>query len=187
MRLILASKSPRRRQLISELGFEVTIADISVDETIDPSTPIHLVAENIAQRKAEAYPVEQMKDDEVLVTADTIVAIDGLKLGKPHDRSEAIAMLQRLAGRCHQVYSGVCLRSRTASKSFTETTDVYFRTLQQSEIEHYVDTYRPFDKAGAYGIQEWIGMVGIERIDGDYYNVVGLPLFALYRALKEMQ
>lgn len=187
MRLILASKSPRRRQLISQLGFDVTITDLSVDETIDPATPIAMVAETIARRKASAYPVASLAADEVLVTADTVVALDGQKLGKPQDRNEAILMLQRLSGRGHQVYSGVCLCDGEVSRSFTETTDVYFRNLRHEEIEHYVDTYRPFDKAGAYGIQEWIGMVGIERIDGDYYNVVGLPLFALYRELASFR
>lgn len=186
MQLILASQSPRRRQLISSLGFPVSFADINADERIGSDVPIHLVAQTIAQQKAAGCPEGLLTEGGTLVTADTIVAIDNQKLGKPHDKKEAMDMLHRLSGRPHKVYTGVCLKQNGWQTAFTETTTVYFRHLEQAEIDYYIDTYKPFDKAGAYGIQEWIGMVGIERIDGDYYNVMGLPLCRLYAELKKM-
>ena len=121
--------------------------------------------------------------DEVLVTADTVVVLGNQLLGKPHSREEASDMLHNLSGRAHQVYTGVCLRSAERSIAFTEGTDVHFRQLTDDEIDYYIDVYKPYDKAGAYGIQEWIGMIGIERIEGCYYNVMGLPLARLYREL----
>ena len=181
--LLLASKSPRRRQLLAELGFPLSFVDINVDEHLSQPVPADRVAEQTAIRKAEAYH-EPLNTHEVLITADTVVVHRGQVLGKPHDRNEAIAMLQSLSADIHQVYTGVCLRTPTRSISFTECTDVHFRPLTQEEIAHYVDTYRPYDKAGSYGIQEWIGMIGISRIEGCYYNVMGLPVARLYEELK---
>ncbi len=183
MKLLLASKSPRRRELLSQLGFEVDYISIDVDEHIDAPLPTDKVAEYLACRKAAAY-TGLLSDDEVLVTADTVVVHHGNVLGKPADRSRAIAMLHELSGDRHTVYTGVCLRSNSDECSFTEATDVFFNKLDESDIEYYVDKYRPFDKAGAYGIQEWIGMVGIGSIDGCYYNVMGLPVATLYTTLK---
>lgn len=120
----------------------------------------------------------------MVVTADTVVVLDDQVLGKPHSHDEASAMLHQLSGRVHQVYTGVCLRSPQRTLSFTERTDVHFRPLSDKEILYYIDTFKPYDKAGAYGIQEWIGMIGIERIEGCYYNVMGLPLTRLYRELQ---
>lgn len=194
MRLLLASKSPRRRQLLSQLGYPVEFVDIDVDEHVPDGTPAAEIAELLACRKATAYNLDlrPLTSDlrPVLVAADTVVVLDDRPLGKPASRQQALEMLRALSGRRHSVYTGVCLRPLTPSLSltthhFSEKTDVFFRDLTDEEITHYVDTYRPFDKAGAYGIQEWIGMVGISRIEGCYYNVMGLPLAALWQHLQE--
>lgn len=183
MRLLLASKSPRRRELLSQLGFDIQFISIDVDEHLSsPISPAD-VAEHLARRKASAYS-GTLAYDEVLVTADTVVVHDGHVMGKPADRDEAMTMLRELSGQRHTVYTGVCLRTADDTTSFTEATDVYFNQLSDKDIAYYVDTYRPYDKAGAYGIQEWIGMVGIARIDGCYYNVVGLPVARLYESLR---
>ncbi len=186
MRLLLASKSPRRRQLLSQLGYPVDYITLDTDEHLSSPLPAGEVAEYLARRKAAAYPAENLKDDEVLVTADTVVVHNGQVLGKPADRNEAVAMLHKLSGDKHTVYTGVCLRSKNKETSFTESTDVFFRTLSDADIDYYVDTYRPYDKAGSYGIQEWIGMIGISRIEGCYYNVMGLPVARLYERLSSM-
>lgn len=183
MQLLLASKSPRRRELLAQLGIPFTIVNIDVDEKLTTPVSASRVAESLSLLKAQGYD-RPIKDDEVLVTADTVVVLNDLVLGKPHSRTDAIAMIKSLSGNSHQVYTGVTLRSPSGTKSFTECTQVRFRELSESEIVYYVDTYKPFDKAGAYGIQEWIGMVGIESIEGCYYNVMGLPVARLYKELK---
>ena len=199
MKLLLASKSPRRRQLLSQLGYPVEFVDLDVDEHVPDGTPAAEIAELLACRKAQAFELSSshLPLSTILVAADTVVVLDDKPLGKPASRQEALDMLHALSGRHHSVYTGVCLRplTQTIKQSsnqaithhFTERTDVYFRELTNDEIIHYVDTYRPFDKAGAYGIQEWIGMIGISRIDGCYYNVMGLPLAALYAHLTTMR
>jgi len=190
MNLLLASKSPRRRQLLSQLGYPVEFVDIDVDEHVPEDTPAADIAELLACRKAAAVDFSilnsQFSNSDVLVAADTVVVLDDKPLGKPASRQQAIDMLRTLSGRHHSVYTGVCLRSSERMVHFSERTDVFFRKLGNEEIIHYVDTYRPFDKAGAYGIQEWIGMVGISRIEGCYYNVMGLPLASLYSHLQVM-
>ena len=183
MKLLLASKSPRRRQLLSELGYPVEFVDIDVDEQVTDGTAAADIAEQLSRRKALACPDSLIDADTVVVAADTVVVHNGIPLGKPASRDEALAILRSLSGDRHSVYTGVCLRSRQLTCSFSEKTDVFFRPLTDNELAYYVDTYRPYDKAGAYGIQEWIGMVGISRIEGCYYNVMGLPLSALYREL----
>ena len=187
MNLLLASKSARRRQLLSELGYPVEFISLDVDEHVPEGTPAADTAEMLARRKAEACPPEVIGKETVLVAADTVVVLDGKALGKPADRTEALAMLHALAGRCHTVYTGVCLRTAKCTLSFTEHTYVHFRPLNDAELAYYVDTFRPYDKAGAYGIQEWIGMVGISHIEGCYYNVMGLPVQRIYEALKTLQ
>lgn len=186
MKLLLASKSPRRRQLLSELGYPVEFISLDVDEHVSKGTPAADTAELLARRKADACPPEALSQDTVLVTADTVVVLDGQVLGKPSDRAEALAMLHSLAGRSHTVYTGVCLRTASKTLSFTERTEVHFRPLNDEELAYYVDTYRPYDKAGAYGIQEWIGMVGISHIEGCFYNVMGLPVARLYEHLQRL-
>lgn len=183
MKLLLASKSPRRRQLLASLGYELECIAPDVDEHTSTPMPVADLAEHLACRKAAACRMP-LPDGTVLVSADTVVVHDGEALGKPADRDKAVAMLQRLSGGNHTVYTGVCLRSNSLSMSFTEATTVHFRPLSNEEINYYIDNYRPYDKAGAYGIQEWIGMVGIDRIEGCYYNVVGLPVARLCKELS---
>lgn len=182
--LILASKSPRRRQLLSELGFPIRIVDVDVDESLPNVTNAREIPERLAILKSEAFK-EPMEDDDILVTADTIVVFDGKVLGKPKDSQEASEMLHMLSGNCHVVYTGVCLRSNSWQVSFTEETAVHFANLDDETIRRYVESGSCLDKAGSYGIQEWIGMVGVRRIEGCYYNVVGLPLPRLYSELTK--
>ena len=184
-RLLLGSKSPRRRDLLAQLGLPYRVVEIEVEETLQHAVAADRVAEVLSRKKAEAYG-STLAADEVLVTADTVVVHDDVVLGKPHSRQEALEMLHALSGRTHQVYTGVTLRREHSTTSFTERTDVVFATLTEDETVHYVDCYRPYDKAGAYGIQEWIGLMGVERIDGCFYNVMGLPVSRLYKELKRL-
>lgn len=178
-RLILASQSPRRRELLAGSGLEFQLAErFECDESY-PEMPLTDVAEYLSRKKSDAYPVELAEAD-ILLTADTVVIACGEILGKPHSRDEAVAMLRMLSGSTHEVATGVTLRTSTKSHSFTSVSKVRFRPLSLEEIEYYVDNYRPMDKAGSYGIQEWIGYVGIEHIDGSFYNVMGLPIQRLY-------
>ena len=184
-RLILASQSPRRRQLLSDAGIEFTLADrFECDETFPQNMPAEDVAEYLSRLKSEAYP-EPLAEGDILLTADTVVIANNRVLGKPLDRAEAIEMISLLSGCDHEVITGCTLRTATRQRSFSVRSKVHFRALDREEIEYYVDCYRPFDKAGAYGIQEWIGYVGIEGIEGSFYNVMGLPVQRLYSILKE--
>ncbi len=182
--LILASQSPRRHQMLKELGLDFKIQTKDVEEVY----PDHLKGEQIpiylAKLKAEAFKLD-LNEMELVITADTIVCVDDIVLGKPKNRDEAVEMLQMLSGRSHQVISGVCLKSKHKEVSFSTTTNVHFKELSLEEIDYYIDNYKPFDKAGAYGIQEWIGFVGIDGIEGSYFNVVGLPIQRLYQELSK--
>lgn len=179
-RLILASQSPRRRQLLSDAGIEYELAPrFECDEVFPDDLPATEVAEYLSRLKSEAYP-EQLNGNDILLTADTVVVASGEVLGKPADRNDAIAIIEKLSGKEHEVITGVTLRSADTIKSFSSHSKVHFRTLSREEIEYYVDTYSPMDKAGAYGIQEWIGYVGIEGIEGSFYNVMGLPIQRVY-------
>ena len=178
--LILASQSPRRRQLLADAGIEYSLAPrFECEELYPESLPAVEVAEYLSRLKSEAYPAP-LADGDILLTADTVVVAGGEVLGKPVDRADAIAIINKLSGREHEVITGVTLRSAVRTKSFSSRSVVRFRALSQEEIEYYVDTYSPMDKAGAYGIQEWIGYVGIEGIEGSFYNVMGLPVQRLY-------
>lgn len=179
-RLILASKSPRRRELMRGAGLDFTLADnFAVEETYPADLPVRSVPLYLARLKAAAYPVP-LDDDQILITADTVVILDEQIIGKPRDREDAIGMLTRLSGREHVVITGVCLTGAHRSKGFSVGSRVTFRELGRDEIEYYVDKYQPYDKAGAYGIQEWIGYVGIKGVKGSFYNVMGLPVQSLY-------
>ncbi|WP_317170480.1 Maf family nucleotide pyrophosphatase [Hymenobacter terrestris] len=182
-RLVLASGSPRRRQLLSDLGLDYEIRLREVDE----SFPDHLrraeIAEYLAAHKAAAYAPD-LAPDEIVLTADTIVCLDDDVLNKPADEAEAVAMLQRLQGCAHEVYTGVCLLAADGRQVvFADETRVHFRALSTAEIEHYVRYYQPFDKAGSYGAQDWIGMVAITRLEGSYFNVMGLPVHRVWEEL----
>ncbi len=183
-KLILASSSPRRQQLMQEAGFEFEVRLREVPEVYPDTLFVEQVPEYLARLKASAFNGD-LQEDELLITADTIVSIHGKVVGKPRDRQQAVAMLRELSGNKHTVISGLCLTTVREQKSCSVCTDVFFRELTEKEIVYYVDRYKPFDKAGAYGIQEWIGYVGIERIDGSFYNVMGLPVQTLCRQLKE--
>lgn len=185
MELLLASKSPRRRELLSALGYSVGFIDINVDETLVNPVPVERIAESLALRKSQGIDSSSLKEGQILVTADTVVVCNGQVLGKPHNEADARRMLLMLSGNVHTVYTGVCLKSIHGQKAFTESTNVWFKNLSDDEIDYYIQQYRPFDKAGAYGIQEWIGMIGINKIEGCYYNVMGLPLARLYQELQE--
>ena len=182
-RFVLASNSPRRRELLAGLGISYEVRVLrGIDESYPDNLPTEQVSVYISRKKAEAY-AEGMADDELVITADTIVAVDGRILGKPADRTEAVEMLRLLSGRRHQVVTGVTFTTKARRHSFCDVTDVWFASLTDEEIGYYVDNCRPYDKAGAYGIQEWIGYMGVERIDGSYFNVMGLPVQRLYREL----
>lgn len=186
MKLVLASNSPRRRQLLTELGLPYEIRLREVDEDF----PAHLhraeVAEFLAVRKASAY-ASDLAADEVLLTADTIVCLDDDVLNKPADRAEAQAMLGRLQGRSHDVFTGVCLRTGDGREVvFSDRTTVHFRALTAAEIDYYIDTCQPYDKAGAYGAQDWLGMAAIDRLEGSYFNVMGLPTHRVWAELARL-
>ena len=182
-KIILASGSPRRSQLMLDAGFRFEIRKKDVEEVYPSGLDIASVPEYLAKLKAAAFRGE-LKEDELVVTADTVVCVDAKILGKPHNRETAISMLETLSGKKHTVITGVCLTTSQKKESFSVHTDVYFKRLTAEEITYYVDNYKPFDKAGAYGIQEWIGYIGIERIEGSFYNVMGLPVQKLYEALQ---
>ena len=185
-KLILASASPQRQQLMKDAGFTFEVRLKNVEEKYPQELHWENVPEYLSKVKASAFR-EELKADEVLITADTVVCIHDRILGKPADRKEAISMLQELSGNRHLVVTGVSVTTRTEQLSFSSRTDVFFKRLSNEEIEFYVDTYKPFDKAGAYGIQEWIGYIGIERIEGSFYNVMGLPIQKLYETLRKLQ
>ncbi|MDR1757171.1 MAG: Maf family nucleotide pyrophosphatase [Culturomica sp.] len=185
-KLILASASPRRQQLLRDAGFEFEVRTKEVEEVYPPELPVEQVPEYLARLKAEAFRSE-LRAGEWLITADTVVCLEGVLLGKPADRADAIRMLEALSGRKHTVISGVCLTAVDRQTAWSVATGVYFTELSAEEIARYVDVYKPFDKAGAYGIQEWIGYIGIERIEGSFYNVMGLPVQTLYRELKKLK
>lgn len=185
-RLILASASPRRRQLLQGLDMPVEITSVDVDETPPADMPIREVAEHLARKKAEAWS-GTLDADQVLVTADTTVIVGDTLLNKPADAAEAKVMLALLSGRTHHVFTGVCLRSAQRTTSFVDIAEVTFASLSEQEIAYYVEKYAPLDKAGAYGVQDWIGYVAVERINGSFYTVMGLPLHRVYAALREME
>lgn len=185
--LLLASGSPRRRELLASLDTDIHIVKLhDVDESYPDSLKAEQVAEYIACKKRDAYDTSLLNDNDVLVTADTVVILDGKVLGKPHDAIEAAEMLRAMSGKTHTVVTGVALTTRSTSVSFSTRTLVTFDNLTNVQINYYIERYKPFDKAGAYGIQEWIGYIGIKGIDGCYYNVMGLPLHDLYSKLSTL-
>ena len=185
-KVILASGSPRRRELMAGLGvnYEVRILP-DVDESYPDTLQGEEIPLYIAKEKADAY-IPMMQPDELIITADTIVWLDGKVLGKPRDREDALQMLRTMSGRTHKVFTGGCITTTDWQRSFTAQTEVRFATLSEDEIIYYVDNFKPMDKAGAYGVQEWIGFIGVENISGSYYNIMGLPVQKLYRELLKV-
>ena len=184
-RLVLASASPRRRHLLEGLDLPLTITRVDVDETPPEGLPHEEVAEHLAIRKALAWEGE-LTQDQVLVTADTTVLLDGLLLNKPVDAGDARRMLGLLSGRTHRVVTGVCLRTASVLRHFSDVARVTFRVLSEAEIDYYVHRYEPLDKAGAYGVQDWIGYTAVVRIEGSFYTVMGLPMHRVYEALRAL-
>ena len=182
----LASNSPRRRELLSGLGIDYEVKVLpGIDETYPATLGGEEIPVYIAREKADAYR-KDMAPDELIITADTIVYIDGEVLGKPENEEDACRMLQKLSGRTHRVITGVCLTTVAFQKTFASVTEVTFAELSEEEIRYYVSNYRPFDKAGAYGVQEWIGYVAVTGIRGSFYNVMGLPVQRLYQELSKL-
>lgn len=181
--IILGSQSPRRKQLLDEIGLNYRVLACPIDEI----SPTHLNAKEtaifISELKAKAFDDQVFKENSILITADTVVSQSNTLLGKPLNRKEASEMLQLLSGKCHEVITAFTLRSKYKKKSFYAETKVYFKVLSDQEIDYYITNYQPFDKAGAYGIQEWIGKIGIEKIEGSYFNVMGLPVHQVYKEL----
>ncbi len=181
--ILLASKSPRRAQLLREAGFDFQVIGLDVEEDFSPDMPVELVAETLARRKAVAA-LSYITDQEIILAADSVVILEGVIFNKPADYAEAFAMIRRLSGKEHQVITGVCLLDKTQEISFSGISSVQFAPLSDAEIDFYLRTCRPYDKAGAYGVQEWIGHCKIQRIEGTYTNVMGLPVQLVYEHIQ---
>lgn len=183
-KVILASNSPRRKELLSGLGIDYEVRTLpDVDESYPESLQGADIPLYISQEKADAYRA-LLQPGELMITADTIVWLDGRVLGKPKDREDALQMLRDMSGRTHEEFTGVCITTTDWQRSFAAQTEVRFAQLTEEEITYYVDRYQPMDKAGSYGVQEWIGFIGVENISGSYFNIMGLPVQRLYRELK---
>lgn len=180
--IILASKSPRRKQLLAELGISFEVKILDVEEIYPDTLPVLEIPKYLAELKASPF-FNNIKNNDLVITSDTIVTINDNVLGKPSNYNKAFEMISLLSGKTHQVVSGVCIYTTNKKTSFTATTDVSFKKLTNNEIEYYIKTFKPFDKAGAYGIQEWLGHIGVEKINGSYFNVMGLPVQKLYEEL----
>ena len=182
-KLILASNSPRRRLLLSEMGLDFELMVREIEEVFPQELNPEEAAIYLAKNKASAFKAEELLPNKIIITADTVVALGDLILGKPEDKKDAVKILESLSARSHDVITGICIKSANKTYAFAASTKVYFKELSSEEIEFYIDNFKPYDKAGAYGIQEWIGHVAIERIEGSYFNVMGLPTHVLYEEL----
>ena len=184
-KILLASNSPRRREIMDLLKIPFTVVTLSgIDESYPPYLETDKVSEYIANKKADEF-LKIINDNELIITADTVVCDNGIVLGKPKDKAEAKQMLLQLSGHAHEVITGVSIVTQEKTVQFASTSKVFFSALTDKEIDYYINVYQPFDKAGAYGIQEWIGFVGVTRIEGSYFNVMGLPIQRLYTELKQ--
>ena len=183
MNLLLASNSPRRKELLTQLGYQFEVVKIDVDESYPSDLKPHEIAEYVSAKKAKAFDVNE---NEILLTSDTIVALDQKILLKPKDENEAFEMIKSLSGKVHQVYTAFTLKTVDSEISKTSKTDVEFSEISDEEIKFYIKTYKPFDKAGSYGIQEWLGMTKIKNISGSFYSVMGLPVDLVYEELKKL-
>jgi septum formation protein len=181
--IILASQSPRRKQLLEQLGYTFTQKSKDTDESFSKEIPLREMAEHLSVKKAAAF-AEEIKHRDLIIASDTIVLIDNEILNKPNTNQEAFAMLAKLSGKQHEVITGVCLKSKAKEMSFSVSTTVFFEELKKEEINYYIEKYKPFDKAGAYGIQEWIGLIGVSKIEGSFYNVMGFPTKEVCEAIE---
>lgn len=184
-KIILASQSPRRKKLLEDLGLKFETLPVDVDESYPPNLKAEDIAVFLSQLKAKTFDFDKLCENCLVITADTIVWQNGNILPKPTDKKDAVRILNLLSGNAHEVITGVTFMTREKTHSFYSTTKVYFKQLSEEEIEYYISNFKPFDKAGAYGIQEWIGYIGIEKIVGSYFNVVGLPVQMLYTELLD--
>ena len=184
MKLLLASQSPRRKELLSSLGFDFEVVKIDCEEILPEGIKIKEAAAYLSELKAKAF--RELAPDEVLITADTVVAVEDQILGKPKDGPEAQQMLRLLSGKTHQVYTGITIKSGNKTITETDVADVELDEMTDDEIEYYIQNYKPFDKAGSYGIQEWLGMAKISRMNGSFYTIMGLPTHLVYKILKEI-
>jgi septum formation protein len=185
-KVILASNSPRRKELLAGLGVDYEVRTLpDVDESYPDTLQGADIPLYIAKEKADAYR-NMLQPGELMITADTIVWLDGRVLGKPKDQEDALCMLRDMSGRTHEVFTGVCITTTEWQRSFAAQTEVRFAELSEEEITYYVNKFRPMDKAGAYGVQEWIGFIGVENISGSYYNIMGLPVQRLYKELVKV-
>lgn len=181
-KILLASQSPRRRELLKELGLNFEVSSADIDESYPENMPHCEVPVYLAEKKADFYK-NIIEDNQIIITSDTIVSVEDEILGKPADYEEAFKMLKSLSGKWHKVATGVCIFSKTKKVTFNSITNVRFKALTHEEIDFYITNFKPFDKAGAYGIQEWIGYIAVEEIEGSYFNVIGLPVQRLYEEL----
>jgi len=184
-KIILGSSSPRRQQLLKDAGFEFVTNPINADESFPANLQAEQISLYLCEKKANAFP-GKLQEGEVLITADTIVWVDNIVLNKPADEFEAKQMLSLLSDKMHRVFTGVCLTTNKNKISFTDETKVYFKTLTEAEISFYIKNYKPFDKAGSYGAQDWLGLVAIDKIEGSYFNVMGLPVHKVYEELCKL-
>lgn len=183
-KIILASRSPRRQQLLQMMGVQFEVHTKETDESFPPHLKREQVVMHLALKKASAFE-EDIKKNELFITADTIVVLNDEVINKPEDRTDAIRMLQKLSGNMHEVFTGVCLMNAEKKELFNVRSEVYFKPINLTDIEYYIDTFNPYDKAGAYGIQDWFGLTCIEKINGSFYNVMGMPTKELYEYLQK--
>ncbi|WEK68820.1 MAG: Maf family nucleotide pyrophosphatase [Candidatus Chryseobacterium colombiense] len=184
MKILLASQSPRRKELLSNLGFDFEVVKIDCEEIVPEHIKVGEAAAYLSELKSNAF--QKLEENEILLTADTVVAIDNQFLGKPQNEEEARKMLELLSGKTHQVYTGITIKTLNNTITETDVADVEIDELTTDEIEYYIQNYRPFDKAGSYGIQEWLGMAKIKKIHGSFYTIMGLPTHLVYKILKEI-
>ncbi len=182
--IVLASKSPRRQELLKGIGIEFSVLTKDVDESYPSHLSVYDVAPYLSLKKAKAFDDAEMPDNYMIITADTVVIIDEMILGKPKDSDDARKMLRLLSGKRHLVITGVSVRTKEKIKTFSVSSKVSFDVLDNEEIDYYVNNYKPFDKAGSYGVQEWVGYIGVKCVEGSYFNVMGLPTHKLYQVLK---
>lgn len=183
--VVLASKSPRRQELLKGIGVDFAVLTKEVDETYPSRLPLIDVAPFLSLKKAKAFEEVELPDNYMVIAADTVVIVENEILGKPRDRDDAVRMMNLLSGKVHKVVTGVTVYTKEKTKTISVTSKVTFETLDNQEVDYYIDNYKPYDKAGAYGVQEWIGYCGVSNVDGSYFNVMGLPTQKLYKILKE--